>query len=101
MGGEEGVWKTVFPLAAHFLPACMCESVFARVCKYKSPFSTQWHTFVPMQIENIIKDLPLPPSQPPPAPPVPTPSAELLGVSPDGTPQFPSQLSPTEQYDFG
>ncbi|KAL5104436.1 hypothetical protein TcWFU_003374 [Taenia crassiceps] len=56
------------------------------------------HIFA-MQIENIIKDLPLPPPPPPPpvlppppppAPPIPT--AELLGIPTDLTPHFPSQL---------
>ena len=45
-----------------------------------------------MQIENIIKDLPLPPSQSLSLTGMPTPPTEMLGISSDGSPQFPSQL---------
>ncbi|VDL57940.1 unnamed protein product [Hymenolepis diminuta] len=58
-----------------------------------------------MQIENIIKDLPLPPLssltdtpsfQPPTSLPLPAipplPNSDLLGLPADGPPQFPSQL---------
>lgn len=84
----------------------MCVAVRQCVCvcaSIKANWYTKAHIFA-MQIENIIKDLPLPPPAPPPPPPPPPvlppppppappiPTAELLGIPTELAPHFPSQL---------
>lgn len=94
-------------VGSNWLPK-FCVRVWTEVCVCAGikPGANNTRT-VPrtMQIENIIKDFPLPPMEslsnssnlpPPPLPPLPAipslPAPEHLGLPVDGPPQFPSQL---------